>query len=233
VAGESHIADLDLFELYDLEAERVAAFFSSGPDWTKATRCEGWRVRELLSHCAGVETYHLACLDDAIGALFEEAGKDGVTGVDSFNDWIVTKRAEQSTDEVFDEWRTKNLEVRRRMRDLGRDGSMSSSVGPYNVGLMAAHIASEYATHADDMDVEIPDADQAGRAAWRRKVSLFAVEEAGKPVTVEARGEDLIVRSADKEAVLHETDFVEAVTARLPADHPLDSELRDALRALA
>jgi uncharacterized protein (TIGR03083 family) len=233
-AGEQRIADLDLFDLLDTEAERCAEFLSSEPDWSAPTRCEGWNVRDMLSHFAGVETYHLACLDDAIGALFEEAGKDGVNDFNSFNDWIVRKRAEMSTDEVFEEWRTKNLEVRRRMRELGRDGSMSSSVGPYPVGLMAAHIASEYATHADDMDVEIPDAEQAGRAAWRRKVSLFAIEEAQKDVTVSERGPDeFVVRSGDKEAVLHETDFVEAVTARLGDDHPLDPELRAALRALA
>jgi uncharacterized protein (TIGR03083 family) len=234
VAGEQHVADLDPFDLLDVEAERVAAFFSSDPDWTAPTRCEGWRVRELLAHCAGVETYHLACLDDAIGPLFEEGAKHGVSDVDSFNDWLVKRRSDASTDELLAEWRDKNLAVRRRMRELGRDGSMASSVGPYPVGLMAFHVASEYATHADDMDVEIPDAEQAGRAAWRRKVSLFAVEEAGKPVEIEARGDDmLLVRSGAKQAELHETDFVEAVSARLPADHPLDAELKDALRALA
>jgi uncharacterized protein (TIGR03083 family) len=232
-AGEQHVADIDPFDLYDVEAERCAAFLQGDPDWSAPTRCEGWNVRDLLSHFAGVETYHLACLEDTIAALFEEGGRHGATDMDSFNQWIIDARADLSTEEVFKEWRDKNHEVRDRMRKLGRDGSMSSSVGPYPVGLMAFHIASEYATHADDMDVPIPDAEQAGRAAWRRQVSLFALEESEKPVTVYIRGEELVVRSGDNQAVLHETDFVEAVTARLPADHPLDPALRETLRALA
>ena len=43
------------------------------------------------------------------------------------------------------------------MRELGVGGTMASSVGPYPVDLMAFHIASEYATHADDMDVPIDE----------------------------------------------------------------------------
>lgn len=227
------LGDLNPFDLLDAESERVARFFETADEntWARDTRCEGWRVRELLSHLAGVETYHLACLDDTIQALFEEGGKAGATDMNSFNDWLIRVRADRSRNEVFDEWRTKNLDVRRRMRERA-DGTMASSVGPYPVDLMAFHIASEYATHGDDMDIEIPEAERQPRTDWRTKVSFFAIHEAEKPVQVERAGDSYIVRSGGKEATLPQADFVEAVTRRATSV-PLDDDLRDALAALA
>ena len=231
----SDVADLDPFELLDAESERAARFFETTDEgvWARDTRCEGWRVRELLSHLAGVETYHLACLNDSIQELFAEAAKAGSKDMNSFNDWAVADRANRPREEVLDEWRTKNAEVRRRMRELGRDGTMSSSVGPYPVDLMAFHIASEYATHGDDMDVEVGDDERDSRRAWRAKVSRFALKETEKPVELSQKGDRYVVRSEGNEIELSEHDFVEAVTARLPDDHPIDPQLRDALRALA
>jgi len=233
MAGEARVADLDPFDLLDTEAERVARFFESGPDWSLPTRCEGWNVHDLLAHVDGVEVYHTACLDDSLAALFEEAGKKGASDVDSFNGMFVEDGRSKSTDELLASWRTRNADVRKRLRERGRDGSLSSSVGPYPVGLMAFHIASEYATHADDMGVEIPAAERAARTAWRAKVSEFAVEETDKPVTFEARNGSHVVRVGNKEATLPDADFVEAVTARLPKDYAIDPEVRDGLRALA
>lgn len=232
MAGEAHVADLDPFDLLDSESERVGRFFSSGPDWDATTRCEGWTVRDMVGHLAGVETYHLACLDDTIGALFEEAAKDGVSDLHSFNDWAVRTRADASRDDVLDEWRAKNQGVRRRLRERGRDGTLSSSVGLYPVGLMAFHIASEYATHADDMAVEIASSERDARTAWRLAVSRFALEENDKPVAIEERGNAWLARSGDSEAMLSAEELVEAVTARLPAGR-VDDELRDGLVALA
>lgn len=233
MAGESRVADLDPFDLLDTESERVARFFESSPDWSAPTRCEGWDVKDLLAHVGGVERYHLACLDDAVPALFEELSKQGANDLDSFNAIPVREGRSKSTDELFEIWRARNLEVRRRMREKGREATMGSSVGPYPVGLMAFHVASEYATHGDDMSVVIADPDRSARTVWRTKVSEFALEEAGKDVSFEARDGSHVVRSASREAVLPDADFVEAVTARLPKDYPIDQELREALRALA
>jgi hypothetical protein len=186
----------------------------------------------LLSHLAGVETYHLACLNDTIPALMEEASKEGVTDVHSFNEWAVRIRGSHSLDVVLAEWRKKNAEVRKRFRELGPDGTMSSMVGPYPADLMAFHVASEYATHADDMAVDVPGAEKAERNGWRAKISRFAIKETEKPVTVEQKGGDYVVRSGDSEATLSEADFVEAVSARATSI-PLDAALRQALVALA
>ena len=69
--------------------------------------------------------------------------------------------------------------------------------------------------------------------AWRAKVSELALEEAEKPVSFEASDGSHVVRLGDREVTIPDTDFVEAVTARLPKDYAMDGELREALRALA
>jgi len=228
----SDVNDLDPFELMDKESERLYKFFSSLTDeeWAPDTRCEGWRRREIVSHLAGGDTYHTACLDDTIKTLFEEGAKAGAKGGDGFNAWQVDIRKDRSASEVLDEWWRLNSDVRKRMRERGRDGSMSSSVGPYPVGLMGFHLVNEYATHYDDMHGPIDDAEQ--RTADRAKIALFAVKEAGKG-EAERRGDRYIFRSGGEEIELSEHDFVEGVTARLPQDHPISPTLRDSLRALA
>lgn len=232
VAGEQHVADLDPFDLLDAESERVRAFFDSDPDWGAPTRCEGWGVRELLAHVDGVEVYHTACLDDRVQEIFEEGGKHGATDLDSFNDWMVRSRADRSTEDLLASWSAANADVRRRLRERGRDGMLSSSVGPYPCGAMAFHIASEYATHADDMGIEIPEEERAARTAWRAQVSRFAIEESGKDVTLERDGDRWTAHSGDAEASLTDDALVEAACGRLPAGAIPDA-IRDALRALA
>ncbi|HYZ92821.1 MAG TPA: maleylpyruvate isomerase N-terminal domain-containing protein [Actinomycetota bacterium] len=228
----SDVNDIDPFELMDAESERLYTFFSSLTDdeWLPDTRCEGWRRREIVSHLAGGDTYHTACLDDTIAELFAEGARNGTTDGDSFNAWMVSKRADRSAQDVLEEWWKLNSDVRKRMRERGRDASMSSSVGPYPVGLMGFHLASEYATHYDDMDGPITDDEREARTAWRDKVSRFALKEAQKEVEVEERGDEYVVRAGDKEAKLSRAEFVEAVTARLKT---IDLELQQALRALA
>lgn len=228
----SDVKDIDPFDIMDAESERLYRFFSSLTDdeWLPDTRCEGWRRREIVSHLAGGDTYHTACLDDTITDLFAEGARAGATDGNSFNTWMVDRRAEQTAQDVLDEWWQLNSDVRRRMRERGQDGTMSSSVGPYPVGLMGFHLASEYATHYDDMDGPLLDAEREARTLWRDRVSRFALKEAEKPVEVEVRGDTYVVRAAGKDAKLSRAEFVEAVTARLKT---IDLELQEALRALA
>ncbi len=232
MVDESDVADLDPFEIMDAESERLYRFFSSLTDdeWLPDTRCEGWRRREIVSHLAGGDTYHSACLDDTVSELFAEGARAGTTDGDSFNAWMVDRRAELSAQDVLDEWWRLNSDVRKRMRERGGDGSMSTSVGPYPVGLMGFHLASEYATHYDDMDGPLTDDERDARTAWRDKVSRFAIKETEKPVELSERGDGYFVRAAGKEATLSRFEFVEAVTARLKT---IDLDLQNALRALA
>lgn len=229
---ESLIAAIDPFDNMDGECARLYDFFSSldAESWTKDTRCEGWTRREIVAHLAAGETYNRACLDDEVQALFEEGRKAGVTDMDSFNDWTIRIRADRSADEVLAEWRGANEHFRTEMRRRGRDGKVATSVGPYPVGWQAFHLASEYATHADDMDVPVPDPDRAGRLAWRLAFSKFALQEVEKPVEVESVDGTQTVRTAGRELTLSDHDFVEAVTARLKT---IDDDWQQALRALA
>jgi uncharacterized protein (TIGR03083 family) len=232
MAGEAHVSNLDPFDLLDVESERVGRFFADlDPDKLgRDTRCEGWRVREIISHLDGVEVYHRACLDDAIPALFAEAAKGGVKGMNDFNDWIIRERADLRPEDVRDSWQAANADVRKRLRERGRDGSLATSVGQYPVGLMTFHIASEYATHADDIDVDVPEQERVARTAWRAQVSRFALEETEKPVQVDVEGDAYVVKANGKQLTLSASDFVEAVTARLKT---IDPDMQEALRALA
>lgn len=228
----SDIDHLDPFDILDAEAERLYGFLRSmdPADWKLNTRCEGWTRREMVAHLASGAVYHTACLDDTLSDLFAKGTAAGASDLDSFNDWSVRERADATADEVLDEWRRLDLDARRRMRERGRDGTMSSSVGLYPVGLMAVHIASEYATHYDDMDGPLNSAELEARTAWREKVSRFALREAEKDVKIEEASEGYVVRAAGKEAQLSRPDLVEAVVGRLKTIEP---DLQQALRALA
>jgi uncharacterized protein (TIGR03083 family) len=228
----SGLRPFDPFDLMDAECRRLVDFFASLDEkgWAQDTRCEGWRRREIVSHLAAGETYNRACLDDEVQQFFEDYAKRGGTDLNSFNDVTVKERAERTADEVLSEWRGTNDYTRSEMRKRGRDGSIATSVGPYPVELQAFHLASEYATHADDMGVPISDDDKAKQLAWRLAFSKIAVEEAKKPVQISSDGGQVTVKAGEKQATLSESDFVEAVAARLKT---IDPELQDALRALA
>lgn len=228
----SGLKPFDPFDLMDAESKRLVDFFASLDEagWAQGTRCEGWRRREIVAHLAAGEAYNGACLDGRVQELFEEYEKKGATDLNSFNDVTVRERADRTADEVLVEWRGANDYTRTEMRKRGRDGTLATSVGPYPVELQAFHLASEYATHADDMGVPIADGERADRLAWRLAFSTFAVGEAEKPAQVRTAGEKVTVKAGGKEATLSPSDFVEAVSGRLKT---IDQELQDALRALA
>jgi uncharacterized protein (TIGR03083 family) len=232
LADASRLAPFDPFDIMDEECARIEAFFASRDDagWKQDTRCEGWDVRDLLAHLASVEAYNRACLDEKVQDLFAEAEKAGAAGMNEFNAWQIDIRRDRSAADVLDEWRNGNEYFRTEMRKRGRDGSLETSVGPYPAELQAFHLGAEYATHADDMDVPVPESARDARLAWRKAFSLFGLEEAEKDVTVESSGADNVVRAGDKEITLSDHELVEAVTARLKT---IDESWQDALRALA
>ncbi len=226
--------DLDPFALLDAEAERLDHHFSGLPDaaWAGQSRCAGWTVRDVLAHLAGQEAYNHACLGDDLAALSARMEREGIVGIADFNAWTVRTRQGRPVGEILDEWRTGNGETRRRMRTLGRNATLPTMCGPYPVGLQVFHYASEYATHADD--VNVPDAANPARVSWRACVGRFALTERAAPVEVEQDGDGhYTVRTAAAEARLNPPDFVAATVGRLDPGHPLDPQLREALRCLA
>jgi uncharacterized protein (TIGR03083 family) len=229
MADESILAGLDPFDLLDREADRVHRLFTSGPDWSRPSRCAGWTVRDMLGHLVSLEAYTRANLDGTVGEMFQEAGRQGVTDIAGFNDWQIRLYADVPTDQLVGEWREAQLANRRELRERGRDGSVDTMVGVYPSWLQTFHFAVEYATHGDDVYVPVPAEDRDERLAWRVTFARFVLEELEKPVTV-TRGDGVVVVEGDPgRAELAPEDFVEATQGRLPEDHPLDEGLRELL----
>ncbi len=134
---------------------------------------------------------------------------------------------------MLEEWSSAQSDFRRRLEERGREGIISTSVGPYPVGFQAFHLASEAATHADDIGAPVSDEEAVGRTNWRARVTRFALTENNSPVSVKTRNASNTVRLGDEEAVLTDEELVEAAVGRLPENHGLPSKLRNALRVLA
>ncbi|GAA2416754.1 hypothetical protein GCM10010191_28980 [Actinomadura vinacea] len=226
---------LDPFDILDAEAARLDAYFASltGPDWDHASRCEGWSVRDVLAHLAGEELYNHACLDDDLEGMFAILEKEGIDELSAFNDWCVQRRRGLPVGEVLAEWREKNGDTRRRMRDLGGTATIATMAGPYPVGAQTFHYASEYATHADDVNVPVEPGEEPNRTSWRAHVGIFVLDEQDAPVRVEEIAGGFRVELDGRSAELSSADFVDATTGRLGRDHTLDPELRSALVCLA
>lgn len=234
--GATHVAGLDPFDLLDTEAARLDRYFAGldAAAWQRPSRCDGWSVRDVLAHLAGEELYNHACLDDDMAGFAARLRREGIDGgFNEFNEWCVRVRRDLPVTEVLTEWREGSADTRHRMRDRGVDGTLTTSVGSYPAGLQAFHYASEYATHADDVAVPVATEERAGRDRWRAAVARFALAEQEAPVAVTPVGDMYHVEVADVGAELPAADFVAASVGRLPADHPLDPRLRDALRCLA
>ncbi|HWG64460.1 MAG TPA: maleylpyruvate isomerase N-terminal domain-containing protein [Streptosporangiaceae bacterium] len=230
------LAGLNPFGILDIEADRLDRYFS-GLDqagWDRPSRAAGWSVRDVLAHLAGEELYNRACLDGDIEGfrdMVREAGIGG--GYEEFNDWCVEQRRGLPVENVLAEWREASSQTRRRMAALGRDAPLMTSVGPYPAGLQAFHYCSEYATHADDVGAPVAAGEEPGRTAWRVSVGRFALAEQDSPVKTFEAERTITVVLGDVSADLAPGDFVEATVGRLPAAHPLDPEMREALRCLA
>jgi len=233
---DSELRDLDPFDILDAEARRLDGFFAGlhDQDWLRPTRCAGWRRREVLAHMAASEDYNQATIDDTVPALVQRATEAGVEGgLDAFNDWGVRDRAGRSVEELLDEWRHKSGSTRRRLRELGWDGTLQTMAGAYPAGRQAFHLAMEFAIHADDMAVPVADGERRLRGGWETRFARFTLREYGREVEVENRGGVNVVRGAGEEVELDDEGLVDACAARLPADHPMSQALRDLLRVFA
>ena len=165
---DSVLADHNPYDLMDAEAARLDAWCSGldGADWDQPTACEGWDVQDVVAHLAFGEEYNAACLDDAIPAFLERYTSRGAADMNSFNALGVTDRADRTPDEVLAEWRAGCTRTRTELRGLD-GGDMTTGAGPYPARWQAWHLASELATHADDIGVT----ESAGEAADRRGVA--------------------------------------------------------------
>jgi uncharacterized protein (TIGR03083 family) len=228
--------DLDPFDLFDTEAQRIDRYFATLDEdaWRRPSRCKGWSVQDVVAHLAGQEAYNLACLDGNVRELFDRLARQGSPrDYNGFNEWCVQQRRGLPAAEVLAEYLELNGQTRRRMRELGRDGVLDTSVGPYPNGLQAFHYASEFATHADDVGAPVGAGEEPGRTAWRARVGQFVLSEQDRPVAVTPMPQGFQVRSDGLTAELPAPDFVEATVARLPDEYPLHPWLRTVLACLA
>ncbi len=230
---DSVLEGLDPYDIMDDEAARLDRYFAAmdAKGWQRPSACEGWDTHDMLAHLAGSEEYNHACLDDTIPALFERLQGYGVSDVDSFNAVGVTARAGTATDTVLDEWRTTCTRTRDELRT--RDGGdIPTMVGPYPARWQAFHLASELATHADDIGVPIDPDEAAARTDWRKRFALFALSESKPDVEVRPADGGTHVEAGGAQAVLSDDDLIAVTNGRLPDDHPLQPSLRRALNVV-
>ncbi len=245
------LAPYDPFDIFDAEAARLDSYFSAldAEGWARASRCDGWSVRDVLGHLAGEELYNHACLENRLESFYAMLDAEGIAGYTEFNEWCVRRRRGLPVAEVLAEWRDQNGRTRARMRELGRDALIETSVGPYPVGAQTFHYDSEYATHADDVGAPVPPDEVEGRTDWRVRMGLFALAERGVlaehgderhgggaragGVRVERDAGRVRVRADGQETVLTEPEFVTATVGRLPATSPVPPAIRSVLRCLA
>lgn len=231
---EDHdLVGLDPFDLLDSEAARLASFFSGVDDegWVRPSRCEGWTVRDVLGHLAAAEEYHHACVDGTVAALITQYFERGAADVDAFNVLGIADRAVMPPDEVLDEWTTANAESRRRFRERG-DGTVDTSVGDYPCRWQAFHVASELATHADDVWMPVADGERDDRRAWRAHFSRFALAEAKPNLAIEVVDGRTVVSDGTTKVDLDDDELCEAVAARLDDTSRLGPAARQMLSTM-
>jgi uncharacterized protein (TIGR03083 family) len=234
MADDSELAALDPFALLDQEAARLDAFFSSLPEsnWTHPSRCAGWTVRDVLAHLAASEEYHHACLDGDVGGFIARASEQGATDLDSANALGVDQYAGRAPTDILREWRARNAETRRRFRERG-DRTVDTQVGDYPCRWQALHVASELATHADDVWVPVIADERDRRRDWRGRVSRFALAEAKPNVTVtHAHGRTHVHDADDLEVEVDDEELIEGVAARLDDSSRLPARARELLSAM-
>jgi hypothetical protein len=188
-------------------------------------------VRDVLSHLRFDEDYFQACLDGRVQELMAAFGARGATDLDSANALGVADYAGAPTEALIEEWRTLDADTRQRLRE--RDGGeVDTSVGGYPALWQAFHLASELATHADDINVPVTSAEEPARTRWRAAASRFALKEVKPEAEVEEAGGSTRYRVGEVEGTISNHDFVELVAARAPSDASIPPNVRSALSAM-
>ena len=188
MTDERFIEGVDPYDAWDREAARIdahcAALADDDPAWAQPSECEGWSVQDVLAHLLANEAYLAACLEGKVKRLMLEGAKRGAMDLDSFNALGIADQAGKAPSELLAEWRTKDAASRAGFRS--RDGGeVDTSIGEYSARWQAFHLASELATHADDMHIPQDDAGRAARNTWRAPFSRFALTEAKDGLTVD------------------------------------------------
>ncbi|MBO0682216.1 MAG: maleylpyruvate isomerase family mycothiol-dependent enzyme [Candidatus Dormibacteraeota bacterium] len=201
------IQTADPFPRYDAEVGRLQEHLASldVAGWEAASHCQGWSVKDVLSHLAAGEVYNQACLDGTLDEL------DFKGGIDGWNARAVAERRPRTPAAVQEEWSRRQANVRQRWGDLDAEARIPTAAGPYPLRLQLWHLAQEYATHADDVRVPVPPTEVGPRLAWRCSFGLFAREEEGRPLQVRVTGQGVVLEGG---AALDPAAFLAFLTER-------------------
>lgn len=233
MTDDSALDGFDPFDVLDREAVRLDAFFSTllPTEWVRPSRCPGWTTRDMLAHLAAAEAYHHACLAGRVTEYLAELAAQGATDLHSANRVGIGQLADYESKELLSMWRAANLETRQGFRARG-DGTVDTSVGDYPCRWQTFHVASELATHADDIWVPVADDEDELRWAWRVAFSRFALTEAKPDVVLVPLGDgQWRVRSEVLKVEVDEHDLMEGVMGRLDDTSGLTPEELTLLRA--
>jgi len=230
MVDDSDLGGLDPYNLMAEEATRLEQYFGGLGDneWDRASRCDGWSIRDVLAHLTSSEEYNRACLDGTVQQLMADWGAKGATDLDSANELGIRAWDGHPTAEVLGTWRDRSTGNLADFR--ARDGkSVDSSVGEYPARWQAFHLAFELATHADDVYVVVAPGEIADRIGWQAKFGRFALKEAKPEITVEGTGGRNHVCAPDVDVDLTDEEFVQALAARLPDNSTLDPKAAAAI----
>ena len=182
------LTGVDPYDAWDREAARIEAYLATvaddDPAWDAQSKCEAWTVRDVLAHLRATEEYFAANLSGTVNDFMAALGARGATDLESFNAIGISDHVAKPPSEILTEWSAMDAENRRGFRE--RDGGeVDTSVGGYNARWQAFHLASELATHADDMLIPETDDERPWRTAWRAPFSRFSLTESKEHLTVE------------------------------------------------
>ena len=233
MTDDHELDGLDPFDILDAEASRLDHHFAglTGEDWARPTRCAGWSVRDVLAHLTASEDYNEACLSGTVADFMRRLGEAGATDLDSANAMGVAAYAGRDAHGVLDEWRRRNGATRAGLRDR-RDGDIDTSVGAYPCRWQTFHLASELATHADDIGVPVSAAERDARRSWRARFSRFALAETKPEAAIAHEGDRTTVRLGATSATVDDDTLIEAVAARLDQSSGLSADQRAVLSTM-
>ena len=93
-------------------------------------------------------------------------------------------------------------------------------------------MASELATHADDVGVPVSDGEREERTAWRARFSRFALAEAKPRLQLRVTGAHTVVTDGSASVDLDDDELIAGVAGRLGEMSRLDAPLRQMLSTM-
>lgn len=159
-------------------------------DWTRASRCEGWTVTDVVLHLAQTDELALASVeerfDDHLGRITRSFG--AAADVDAGADALVAAERGASPRDVHERWRTGAGALRDAFAACDPHARVAWVAGRLSARTLATTRIAETWIHTGDVagavGVDLPPTDaprHVARLAWR--TLPYAFERAGRRLT--------------------------------------------------